>query len=144
LSNIKYKSTTQIMPLNWADDASSQASAPDHEPQEVLVDGPDEKTEVMYKVRWVKHPSTYAYILYDLQGTPLLDDHGKPMNIRTVALKEALQQKKVRWHHKPGRPGHGFFTHNKLRQIKLFRDAIEKGLCATPSPLVVYMQMSQA
>ena len=90
-----------------------------------------------FRVAYFKHPSTLARHLYDVEGRLLRDDDGKPLNVWTVKLKEALEKKDVVCFHAPGRPGYRYFVTYK-KQGELFRKAKRTGRTAFAQPFHVY------
>lgn len=126
---------------NWADDDSSTSGSV-HEPLGSTTtrsetssghSGGGPKFKVWYK----KHPTTYARILYDVEGHALVDENNNPVNVFTAKMKEMLEKGQITCHHKPGRPGYRYFTTYK-GQADIFKKARQRGFWSSVGPFHVY------
>jgi hypothetical protein len=90
-----------------------------------------------FRVSYVKHTTTYANKLYDVDGFMLLDDENKPVNIFTVKMKDMLARGKIVCYHKPGRPGYRYFCTSKGQQESFCR-ARQRGMTTSTTPYHVY------
>jgi hypothetical protein len=95
------------------------------------------QADARHRVAYIKHPSTLARRLYDVEGRLLTDEHGKPVNVWTVELKEMLEKREITCFHAPGRPGYRYFVTYK-KQGDYFRKAKRIGRTAFPQPYHVY------
>lgn len=91
----------------------------------------------VFRVSYVKHPSTYARHLFDVDGHLLTDEDGRPVNVFTAKMNDLLTQKKIVCFHKPGRPGYRYFCTSK-NQAEQFRRARDKGFTKVLQPYHVY------
>lgn len=125
---------------SWADDDSSVAAS---DPEVVGITsrasdtGSGPSTEPKFKVWYKKHPTTYAKILYDVEGKALVDEEGKPVNIFTTKMKEMLQRGSIVCYHKPGRPGYRYFC-SYTSQADIFQKARRLGYTNVVGPFHVY------
>ena len=126
---------------SWADDDDSSVSA--SEPEVVGFTSTASESDsgrsgdAKFKTWYKKHPTTYAKILYDVEGRALVDEDGNTVNIFTVKMKELLEKKAIVCYHKPGRPGYRYFCSYKA-QADLFQKARRKGTTPFVGPFHVY------
>lgn len=90
-----------------------------------------------FRISYVKHPSTYARHLFDVDGHLLTDEDGRPVNVFTAKMNDLLTQKKIVCFHRPGRPGYRYFCTSKY-QADSFRQARHRGLTPSVQPYHVY------
>jgi hypothetical protein len=90
-----------------------------------------------FRITYDKHTSTYASILYDVEGNVLRDEHNVPVNVFTVQMKTMLDTGDIICYHVPGRPGYRYFCTTK-QQGELFRKARKYGHSSSDSPYHVY------
>lgn len=90
-----------------------------------------------FRITYDKHSSTYATILYDVEGNVLRDEHNVPVNVFTVQMKTMLNNGDIICYHVPGRPGYRYFCTTK-QQGELFRKARKYGHSSTDLPYHVY------
>jgi hypothetical protein len=123
---------------SWADDDWSVGSGPPiGGGASAPSDAGSRHSEPKFKVWYKKHPTTYAKILYDVEGRALVDEDGNTVNIFTVKMKDMLEKGTIVCHHKPGRPGYRYFsTYNT--QADLFKKARQKGMSNFVGPFHVY------
>lgn len=126
---------------SWADDDSSTSGSV-HEPIAVASTGSAssksfQSGEPRFKVWYQKHPTTYAKVLYDVEGHALVDENNKPVNVFSTKMKEMLEKGEITCYHKPGRPGYRYFCTYK-RQADLFQKARRKGMSSSVGPFHVY------
>ncbi len=126
---------------SWADDDDSIAStgtssdgiyvsvpiSPGKSPQQKIKH---------YPITYHHHLSTYAQVLLDVDGQPLLHpDDETYLNVWTAKFNDVLQSKHVRCVHVPGRPGYRFFVTSE-KQKKRFLTERERGF--VPNEGVIY------
>ena len=137
-------STLQNRP-SWGDDDDS---LPDSEPELVAVDTAPSDSETKsvsdihsrgpkYRITYHKHSTTYAKILYDVEGNVLRDEHNIPVNVFTVQMKNMLDNGDIICYHVPGRPGYRYFCTYK-KQGELFRRSRARGQSSSTLPFHVY------
>ena len=90
-----------------------------------------------HRISYVKHPSTYAKTLVDVEGQKLVDEYNTPLNIFSREMKDMLAKGKLICYHASGRPGHRYFVHTK-RQGEFFRLAKKRGYSSFEEPFHVY------
>lgn len=136
--------TTTAKKTNWADDDSSVGGSSTG-PEIVGFSGDSSSTGgssvfsgiPKFRVSYIKHPSTYSRVLYDVDGHVLCDVEGNPINIFKPVMKDMLSQGHVICYHVPGRPGYRYFVHRK-KQADDFRKAKKRGMTASTTPYHVY------
>lgn len=90
-----------------------------------------------HRVSYIKHATTYAKTLMDVEGHVLLDAYNKPLNIFSKEMKDMLAKGTLICYHSSGRPGHRYFVHTK-RQGEFFRLAKKQGYSSFEEPFHVY------
>jgi hypothetical protein len=90
-----------------------------------------------HRISYVKHPSTYAKTLVDVEGHKLVGEDNVPLNIFSREMKEMLAKGTLLCYHASGRPGHRYFVHTK-RQGEFFRLAKKRGYSSNDEPFHVY------
>lgn len=83
-----------------------------------------EPGSTVYPVSFVDHGSTYANVLYDVEGNPLRNSQGEYLNVRTKSMKDAFANKTLHLIHCMKEPTYRYFTTSKeqLTEFKLQRD----------------------
>ncbi len=126
------------LPRSWDDDSSVE-SAGDAEGDALLAVTVPDSTDPdadehdydhghgdivsLFPVRYLKHKTTYARVLYDVDGFPLLDEQGKSLNIFRHRMKELLEQKVITCMHDIyNRPGYRYFIRDKNQRDRFVRD----------------------
>ena len=93
---------------------------------------------VKYRTVYVKHPSTMARRLYDVNGRLIETPTGKPANLYSLEFKEMLDKKKIRCiHNVRNRPGYRYFVTYKAQQ-DMFIEARDSGFSTVRQAYHVY------
>lgn len=59
----------------------------------------DNNETKMYPIKLKDHGSTYANVLYDVEGRPLKGEYGTFLNVKTKEMKDAFDNKNIRLIH---------------------------------------------
>ena len=91
-----------------------------------------------FRIRYTRHTTTYGKTLYDVDGRPILDEHGNRLNLWTPALKDYLAKGQVKCIHVcMQRPGYRFFVVNE-QQRQEFVDSRDRGWMPYDTPYHIY------
>jgi hypothetical protein len=131
-----------IFKKSWADDDSSVDGSAASGPAIADVAGDtasstDSSKGFRFKIAYTKHMSTYARVLFDVEGHVLRDEEGSPLNIFRSKMKDMLADKRVTCFHVPGRPGYRYFVVSQ-KQADDFRRAKRRGYMPSSLPYHVY------
>lgn len=81
---------------------------------------------VFYPIKMVDHKNTYANILYDVEGTPLKSPFGEYLNVKSKAMKTAIDNKALRVIHCLKEPSYWYFITSPT-QLTTFRTHRDNG-----------------
>lgn len=78
----------------------------------------------LYPIKMRDRGSTYASVLYDVEGNPLKNMTGDFLNVRTSAMKSAFDEGSLRLIHCMKEPGYRYFVTSKSQEenFKIHRD----------------------
>lgn len=112
---------------NWGgySSGSDDASTSGYELEYGVHVGKDLQTDyeqgcVLYPVKLLDHGSTYASVLYDVDGQPLRSPCGEYLNVMTKSMKEAFANKSIRLIHCMKEPTYRYFTTSKAQQTRFY------------------------
>jgi hypothetical protein len=111
------------MGRDWGDDDDEFFTEPAKEvpgsPESVYVEDEERNLLRVFPFNHVEHRSTYNRHLVYVDGTPIVDDEGKPYSVWRRDFADVLQSKKVRCIHAcMQRPGYRYFVNSKRQQAE--------------------------
>ena len=92
---------------------------------------------VVFPIKMVDHGSTYAKVLYDVEGNQLTDQSGRNMNIWTSSMKEAIQEGRLKVIHNIKEPSYYYFATSNT-QAERFKEHRDQG---APNKLVYHVYL---
>ena len=117
------------MEKNWggyfSDSDSSVECGSGTVPQQSKQEDQEEEA-VRYRVKLVDHGSTYAKVLYDVDGEPIVDSSGQNLSVWKAALKDEFNKGRVRVFHCMKEPTYRYFVRYDA-QTRRFREERDNG-----------------